>query len=83
MENGLNWFDGIYFLEYCYDLEDISFLSSNWIIVIFEDSWRNIWVGMWNGLNWFDWCSGIFERVDLWKVDGLLVKDEIISCLED
>ena len=82
-ENGLNRFDGTHFLEYRHDPEDISSLSSNWITAIFEDSRRNIWVGTRNGLNRLDRRSGIFERVDLRKADGSLVKDEITSCLED
>lgn len=82
-ENGLNRFDGTHFLEYRHDPEDLTSLSSNWITTIFEDSSYNIWVGTRTGLNRLDRGSGEFERVDLRKADGSVIKDEITSCLED
>lgn len=82
-ENGLNRFDGTHFLEYRHDPEDSTSLNSNWITVTFEDSRRNIWVGTRTGLNRLDRQTGVFERVDLRKEDGSIIKDEITSCLED
>ncbi len=82
-ENGLNRFDGNHFLEYRHDPEDSTSLNSNWITLIFEDSRRNVWVGTRNGLNRLDRQSGVFERVNLRKEDGSIIKDEVTSCLED
>lgn len=82
-ENGLNRFDGTHFLEYRHDPEDSTSLNSNWITVIFEDSRQNLWVGTRTGLNRLDRQTGVFERVNLQKEDGSIIKDEITSCLED
>ena len=82
-ENGLNRFDGTHFLEYRHDPEDSTSLNSNWITTIFEDSKQNIWVGTRSGLNRLDRQSGVFERVDLRREDGSIIRDEITSFLED
>lgn len=59
---GLQRFDGYEFKDYTFDPEDISSLSDNFIVTIFEDDSGNLWIGTSTcGLNIFNRNSGTFR----------------------
>jgi len=60
--NGLNRFDGYYFITYVHKPGDVSSISDNVITSIFEDKDGYLWVGTVKGiLNKFDRKTEVFE----------------------
>ena len=78
--NGLNRFDGEEFLVFKNDKNDSTTICGNSIITLYQDTKGRIWIGTQNnGICFFDYRTGVFQKVELdnggEKVnDGLVVK---------
>lgn len=81
-ENGLNRFDGKYFLHFKHDPEDPQTLDDNWILSLYEDSKNHLWIGTERGVNRLNRETGKVERVPLLKY-GKKVQDPIGRFCED
>ena len=80
-ENGLNRFDGKYFLEFRFDPEDPETLDDNWINTIYEDSQNNLWIGTKMGMNRLNRKTGKIERIPLMS-EGQNIKGTINNIYE-
>jgi signal transduction histidine kinase/ligand-binding sensor domain-containing protein/CheY-like chemotaxis protein len=60
-DNGLNKYDGNKFVVYHHDANDPQSVASNFIVEIYEDSYRCLWIGNgYNGLDLFDRENEVF-----------------------
>ncbi len=83
--NGLNRYDGLRFVTYHPDAQDPFSLSGSFVMVLFEDSRKNLWIGTNNnGLNRYDATQDRFERFTHDDSDPTTIShDGITSIAED
>ena len=69
-EDGLNCYDGSKFTIYKHKYLDETSLSSNYVHTLFEDSKRNFYIGLFNGLQTYDYATNTFKAIPLLFEDG-------------
>ncbi len=80
--DGLNRYDGSKFTIYKNDRDDSTSLLHNYVRVVFEDSKHRLFVGFFNGLQYYDYATDRFHDVPLILADGNRFPAHIMSILE-
>lgn len=80
--DGLNRYDGSKFTIYKHDRDDSTSLLHNYVRVVFEDSKHRLFVGFFNGLQYYDYATDRFHDVPLILADGNRFHAHIMSILE-
>ncbi|MDL2244865.1 response regulator [Parabacteroides sp. OttesenSCG-928-J18] len=81
-EDGLNSYDGAKFTIHKQDKNDPSSLGNNFTRVLFEDSRENYFVGLFHGLQLYDYATDTFTDIPMYLSSGEIVKPHITSILE-
>lgn len=80
--DGLNRYDGSKFTVYKKVPQDTNSLLSNYVNVIFEDSKRRLFVGLFSGLQYYDYATETFHSVPLILDDGNSFPAFVTSIIE-
>lgn len=81
-EDGLNRYDGAKFTIYKHDKKDSCSLQHNYVRLFFEDSKGHFLVGVFNGLQQYDYAADRFVKIPLLFEDGTSFGAHVVSLLE-
>ncbi|GAB3949701.1 two-component regulator propeller domain-containing protein [Spirosoma harenae] len=81
-EDGLNRFDGIKFTVYRHDKKNDTGILSNLLQTLFEDKAGRMYVGLIDGLQYYDPATDSFHKIPLKLDDGTSVCTRVVSLCE-
>ncbi|MDL2310185.1 response regulator [Parabacteroides sp. OttesenSCG-928-B22] len=81
-EDGLNSYDGSKFTIHKQDKNDPASLGNNFTRVLFEDSRGNNYIGLFHGLQLYDYATDTFTDIPMYLSNGEEVKPHITSIIE-
>src|SRR5688500_879054 len=80
-EDGLQRYDGYSMSTYKYSEQDTTSISGNFVLNIFEDRLKNLWIGTMNGLCLYDRKNNRFKRFKHNKSDSHSINGNIIRAI--
>ena len=80
-EDGLQRYDGYSMSTYKYNEHDTTSISGNFILNIFEDRLKNLWIGTMNGLCLYDRKNNRFQRFKHNDSDSHSINGNIIRAI--
>jgi len=80
-EDGLQRYDGYSMTTYKYDEQDTTSISGNFVLNIFEDRLKNLWIGTMNGLCLYDRKNNRFQRFKHNDSDSHSINGNIIRAI--
>ncbi len=80
-QNGLVQYDGYTMKVYLPEKDNLRSISNGYIITIYEDKNKNLWIGTVDGLNKFNRASESFERFTINVDDTLNVDNNWVRCM--
>lgn len=80
--DGLNRYDGAKFTHYKRRVGDSTSLLHNYVRVLFEDSRQRLFVGYFNGLQYYDYATDSFHNIPLLLGDGKPYGAHVLSMIE-
>ncbi|MDL2213489.1 response regulator [Bacteroides sp. OttesenSCG-928-D19] len=81
-EDGLNRFDGSKFTHYKHKKGDVNSLGHNFVRVLFEDGKNRFFVGLFKGLQLYDYATDTFQDVPMILKNGRVERSHVISIIE-
>jgi len=81
-EDGLNRYDGSKFSIYKHDKDDTHSLGHNFVRVLFEDSKDHFFVGLFKGLQLYDYATDTFNDIRMVMDNGEVMKSHVTSIIE-
>jgi len=81
-EDGLNRYDGSKFTIYKHDNNDPHSLGHNFVRVFFEDSKDHFFIGLFKGLQLYDYATDTFEDIPMILENGDTAKVHVTSIIE-
>ncbi len=83
-EDGLQRYDGYSLVDYRHDAEDSMSLSSNFVFRLFEDSKKNLWVGMMDGgLCWYNRRENNFRCFKNDPTDSTTITTNLVRAIAE
>ena len=80
-QNGLVKYDGYTMKVYLPEKDNVRSISNGYIVTIYEDKNKNLWIGTVDGLNKFNRASESFERFTINVDDTLNVDNNWVRCM--
>ncbi|MDH6304672.1 signal transduction histidine kinase/ligand-binding sensor domain-containing protein/DNA-binding response OmpR family regulator [Parabacteroides sp. PF5-5] len=81
-EDGLNRYDGSKFTIYKHDKNDTLSLGHNFVRILFEDSKEHFFVGLFKGLQLYDYATDTFNDIPMILENGEIAKSHVTSIIE-
>ncbi len=81
-EDGLNRYDGAKFTIYKHDKNNTLSLGHNFVRILFEDSKDNFFVGLFKGLQLYDYATDTFNDIPMIMENGKTAKSHVVSIVE-
>lgn len=81
-EDGLNRYDGAKFTIYKHDKKDSLSLQHDYVRLFFEDSKGHFSVGLFNGLQQYDYAADQFKEIPMLFENGDSFRAHVVSILE-
>lgn len=81
-EDGLNRYDGSKFTIYKHNKKDTLSLGHNFVRVLFEDSKEHFLLGLFKGLQFYDYATDTFNDIPMIRESGEVAKPHVTSIIE-